>query len=107
MPAAGRDTQGSLWGCTARCRWEVRHGVRAPAPGRWIRTAGDGWAGVVGPVVGGARGSRMGRTAPRAALRKMLKNEKPGFRLSACADLLVRKERGGRRVRGLGLVRAV
>ncbi|KQK73759.1 centromere protein W [Amazona aestiva] len=46
----------------------------------------------------------MGRAAPRAALRKMLKNEKPGFRLSACADLLVRKERGGHRVRGLGLV---
>ncbi|NXK81573.1 CENPW protein, partial [Amazona guildingii] len=34
------------------------------------------------------RGSRMGRAVPRAALRKMLKNEKPGFRLSACADLL-------------------
>ncbi|XP_065537006.1 centromere protein W [Lathamus discolor] len=31
----------------------------------------------------------MGRRAPRAALRKMLKNEKPGFRLAACADLLV------------------
>ncbi|XP_062488348.1 centromere protein W [Pezoporus occidentalis] len=31
----------------------------------------------------------MGRTAPRCALRKLLKNEKPGFRLSTCADLLV------------------
>ncbi|XP_061234412.1 centromere protein W [Neopsephotus bourkii] len=31
----------------------------------------------------------MGRTAPRAALRKMLKNEKSAFRLLACTDLLV------------------
>ncbi|XP_061315958.1 centromere protein W [Pezoporus flaviventris] len=31
----------------------------------------------------------MGRTVSRGALRKMLKSEKPGFRLSACADLLV------------------
>ncbi|XP_064912935.1 centromere protein W isoform X1 [Columba livia] len=43
----------------------------------------------------------MKRTAPRSTLRKIIKKHKPHLRLAANADLLVRKERGGRRVCGL------
>ena len=43
----------------------------------------------------------MKRTAPRSTLRKIIKKHKPQLRLAANADLLVRKERGGRRVCGL------
>ncbi|KAF1467761.1 Centromere protein W, partial [Eudyptes chrysocome] len=44
------------------------------------------------------RRRRMKRTAPRSTLRKIIKKHKPQLRLAANADLLVRKERGGRRV---------
>ncbi|NWU69137.1 CENPW protein, partial [Pterocles burchelli] len=44
------------------------------------------------------RMTTMKRTAPRSTLRKIIKKQKPQLRLAANADLLVRKERGGRRV---------
>ncbi|KAM9637400.1 centromere protein W isoform 2-T2 [Morphnus guianensis] len=39
----------------------------------------------------------MKRAAPRSTLRRIIKTHKPQLRLATNADLLVRKEKGGRR----------
>lgn len=88
-PAPGTARRGAALG-----RWEVRHGGSAPAPGRRIRTA----AGGAEPCHGSRRRrtgrKRMRRTAPRGALRKIIKKHKPHLRLAANTDLLVRRASG-------------
>lgn len=78
-----------------RRRREVRHGGSAPAP-EAADSNGGGCAGLGGSGLRRRR-RRMKRAAPRSTLRRIIKTHKPQLRLATNVDLLVRKQKGGRR----------